>query len=143
MEIPVLIAPVAAIAIRAEHGAGSSSHCANRATDNGSHWTAHGGSGHRAARCPDSLRRSSASAQGKGRERDKCDLVHDGDLVHPMRLQKRGNDAFVPSVRAVTPSHFPATRCLVGRAAGRAEPMAPAAVRPLDATSGFLWMKFW
>jgi len=87
MEVPVLIAPEAAIAIRApEHSARSSSHCANRAADDRSHRTAYRGSGHCAARRADRLGRSSAGAQGKGRERDKCDLVHDGDLMHPMRL---------------------------------------------------------
>ena len=99
MEVAVPIAPEAAIMIgAAEHRPRSSSHCANRAADDGSHRTAHGGSGHRAARRADRLRRSRAGAEGKARERDKCDLVHDGDLMHPMRLRERGDDAFVPSV---------------------------------------------
>jgi hypothetical protein len=83
MEIAVLIAPEAAIAIAAEHSTWSSSHCPDRAADDGSHRTAYGGSGHGAARRADRLRRSSAGAQRKGRESDKCDLVHDGDLMHP------------------------------------------------------------
>jgi hypothetical protein len=82
MEVAVLIAPIAATVIAAaEWSARSRSRRADHAADDRADRTADRGSRHDAAGRADGLRRSSAGAQRQGRQRDKCDLVHIGDLM--------------------------------------------------------------
>jgi hypothetical protein len=81
MEVAVPIAPVAAVVIAAEWSARSGSGCANHAADDRADRAADRGAGYDPAGRADGLRRSGAGAQRQGRERDKCDLVHIGDLM--------------------------------------------------------------
>jgi hypothetical protein len=84
MQVAVLIAPIAAMAIAAEYSARSGSHCAHRTADDRSDRTAHRSSGDGAARRAYSLRRGDTGAQGKEREHRKRNFVHDAGLLLAM-----------------------------------------------------------